>query len=108
MNFKIPLPLILILALFLIFSTMAKVVFNSNHELKLAEEYISKNELANAMTHYVRSIQWYVPGLNLQERAAEGLWEVALKNEAQNNSENALKAYRRSGHAVRTLIARVG
>ena len=94
MNIKIPLPLILILALFLIFSTVAKIVLNSNHELKLAEEYASKNELASAMTHYVRSIQWYVPGLNLQERAAEGLWEVALKNEAQNDSENALNAYR--------------
>lgn len=94
MNIKIPAPLILILGLFLISSTVGKVYLNANHELKLAEEAISNNNLASAMTHYVRSIQWFVPGLNLQERAAEGLWKVGLKYEAQNDSENALNAYR--------------
>jgi len=46
------------------------------------------------MTHYVRSIQWFVPGLDLQESAAEGLWNAGLQYEAENNSENALNAYR--------------
>ncbi len=94
MNFRIPVPLILVLGLFLIISTVGKIYFNSKHELRLAEESISKNNPADAMTHYVRSIQWFVPGLNLQDRAAQGLWKVALNYEAETDSENALNAYR--------------
>jgi hypothetical protein len=94
MNFKIPVPLILILGLFLIFSTVGKIYFNAKNELKLAEDFISKDNPEDAVTHYVRSIQWFVPGLNLQEMAAQGLWDVALKYEAQNDSDNALTAYR--------------
>lgn len=94
MKLKIPIPLILILGLFLILSTVGKIYFNAKNELKLADESVSKDNLEDAMTHYARSIQWFIPGLNLQERAAEGLWEVALKHEGQNDSDKALAAYR--------------
>ena len=94
MNPKNHASLILSLVLFLVLTTMGKIYLNSNHEFKMAEELVSKNKFAEAVTHYERSIQWYVPGLRLQERAAEGLWEVAQKYETQNDFENAINAYR--------------
>jgi len=86
--------LILSLAFILVLSTMAKIYLNSKGELKLAEKLASQNHFREAVTHYERSIQWHVPGLNLQNRAAQGLWKIAQKYEAENDFENAINAYR--------------
>jgi len=94
MNPKNHASLILSLVLVLVLSTMAKIYLNSNSEFNLAEEFVSKNNFEDAVTHYERSIQWHVPGLDLQNRAAEGLWKVARKFEAEKDFESALNAYR--------------
>lgn len=87
-------PWILSLVLILVLTTLAKIYLNANKEFKLAEESASKNDFAEAAAHYERSIQWHIPGLHLQERAAEGLWKAAKTHESQNDLENALNAYR--------------
>jgi tetratricopeptide (TPR) repeat protein len=87
-------PLILSLVCVLILSTLAKVYLNSRDEFILAEELVSKNNVAEAVAHYERSLQWHVPGSNLQDRAAEGLWNVAQKFETEKDFENAINAYR--------------
>ncbi|GJL79354.1 MAG: hypothetical protein NPINA01_23430 [Nitrospinaceae bacterium] len=94
MNPKNHVSLILSLVLILLLSTLAKIYLNANAEFNLAEEFASKNNFKDAVTHYERSIQWHLPGLNLQERAAEGLWKVAQKYEAEEDFENAINAYR--------------
>lgn len=90
-----PILVIILFAIFLLtFSIAIKIYLNAELEYKRANTLFAQNKLAEAMTHYERSIQWFLPGLSLQNRAAEGLWNVGEKYEANGDTENALAAYR--------------
>ncbi|MBC8284728.1 MAG: hypothetical protein H8E32_13010 [Nitrospinae bacterium] len=52
-----------------------------------------KND-AEAITHFERAIQWYIPGSATATLAAENLWEIALQYESKNLTEEALKTCR--------------
>lgn len=75
-------------------SGLIKVYLNAEDELEKADAFFSEKDFAQAATHYERSIRWYFPGSGLQDRAAEGLWRVALGHETAGNNERALNDYR--------------
>ncbi len=94
MKWKPSVLMILIAILVLSYSTVIKIYLNAEREYNLANTLFAQNNLLEAMTHYERSIQWFLPGLSLQDRAAQGLWNVGEKYEAKSDTENALAAYR--------------
>ncbi|MFQ5449814.1 MAG: hypothetical protein ACE5E9_04260 [Nitrospinaceae bacterium] len=86
--------IISLLVFILGFSTFVKVCWNAREELQVAERYARQNQNAQAAVHYERSIHWFVPVLDFQCRAAEGLWKIARDYEARGDTENALGTYR--------------
>lgn len=94
MNWKYSSLLMLALVLVLSLTTVIKIYLNAQREYRLGADFVSQNNLMEAVSHYERSIQWFLPGLSLQDKAAHGLWDVAEKYEAQGDTENALNAYR--------------
>ncbi|MCH8157644.1 MAG: hypothetical protein IID18_07845 [Nitrospinae bacterium] len=74
--------------------TLGKVYWNASSELKQGADAFAQNEYAEAVTHYERSIQWFLPGTGLQDRAAEGFWKTAEHYEKAGEVQNAIDAYR--------------
>ncbi|MBI4389202.1 MAG: hypothetical protein HY580_03395 [Nitrospinae bacterium] len=72
----------------------AKVYMNAAAELRQGGEYSAKGLPDQAAVHYERSIRWYLPGLDIGENAAEGLWKTAAQYESRGDMENALNSYR--------------
>jgi hypothetical protein len=85
--------------LFFGISTVYKVYINANSEFQTGEELFAQNNHKEAVVHFERVIRWYIPGLNLKDKAAQKLWEIAQNYEADHKLENALNTYRilRSG-----------
>ena len=75
-------------------SGLIKIYLNAVDELEKADAFFDQKDFAQAATHYERSIRWHLPGSGLQDRAAEGLWEVASNHEAAGDHERALNDYR--------------
>ena len=85
--------------LFFGLSTVIKVYISANSEFQSGEELLAQNNPKEAVVHFERAIRWYIPGLNLQEDAANKIWQIAQNYEAKHNLEKALNTYRilRSG-----------
>lgn len=91
---KFPSRLIFIAMLILIVSTMGKIYINATAELQQGEEFAKGGSQAEAVTHYERAILWYLPGAGVQDRAADGLWKIAVDYESAGDLENAINSYR--------------
>lgn len=94
MNSKATVLTILTAIFLLLAGTTLKVYLSASSELDSAERLAIDNNLSDAVVHFERSIRWYLPGLHLQDRAAEGLWKIGLEYESRSDTENALSAYR--------------
>ena len=94
--------------LFLGLSTAFKVYINAGNEFQKGEEYLTQNIPLEAVVHYERTIRWYIPGLGLQEKAAQRIWQIAEDFESADNPENAINVYRilRAGfYSTRSLYS---
>ncbi|NIU44247.1 MAG: hypothetical protein GWN72_08335 [Nitrospinaceae bacterium] len=86
---------ILTVVLILSGSTIIKIYLNAQGELNQAQQRVAENELEEAVTHYERSLQWFVPALDLQEKAAQGLWDIGETYETKGEEKKALNTFRR-------------
>jgi len=80
--------------LFLGLSTAFKIYINANGEFQKGEKYFAQNNPLEAVVHYERTLRWYIPGLNLNEKAAQKIWEIAGNFENADSAEKALNTYR--------------
>lgn len=94
MNFKTTAtPISLALTIILVF-TVVKVFITGKKEFRIAEEYLAKHELTQAVNHYERAIQWHMPFSQTPNQAAEKLWTIAQDFQVQNRIPESLKTYR--------------
>ncbi len=80
--------------LILSLATIGKVCLNALAELQQGEEAFAQQNYSQAVTHYERSIQWFLPMVSIQDRAASGLWETASIYEMNGEVQKAINAYR--------------
>ena len=87
------------LCLFLLFLVVSYVGIQGYRDYQMAEAAKAKGEMTAAITHYQRSIKWYLPGAFYVAKAAEGLWQVGIEAENKGDNVTALMAYQelRSG-----------
>lgn len=90
-----PLALQIGIILFIMASSfLVKVYLNASSHLETANKFLAEKNYADASTHFQRSLDWFFPGLDLKEQAAEGLWNIAQHYESQNDLQQALDTYR--------------
>ncbi len=87
MTLKIPL-----ISLFLLFLVVSYVGIQGYRDYRIGEAAKAKGELTTAVTHYHRSIKWYLPGAFYVAGAAEGLWQVGMEAERKDDKVLALMA----------------
>ena len=92
-EFKTRFLLIFFTILILIAGTLGKIYTNAVMELQQAEALLGQSQ-AEAVAHYERAIHWYLPGIGVQDRAAEGLWNIAGRYESSGDLQNAISNYR--------------
>lgn len=80
--------------LLLALGTVGKVYLNATAELKQGEEAFAQKDYSLAVTHYERSIQWFLPITDIQDKAADGLWKTASHFDRVGETQNAIDAYR--------------
>lgn len=80
--------------LILVVSTMGKIYISSTMELQEAEKFAAGDSPVEAVAHYERAMHWYLPLGGVQDRAAEGLWKIAVRQESAGDLENAINGYR--------------
>lgn len=73
---------------------MIRVVLEARSEFSEAEAALSKAHTDEAITHYRRAIQWYLPANPYVERAIDRLGELAQQAERNGNRALALRAWR--------------
>ncbi len=78
----------------LLVTTVIKIYSSAHDEFRLAEQLAGEKKYAEAVPHYERAIHWYLPGLDVTDRAAAGLWRIAEAHEAAGEPQQALDAYR--------------
>jgi len=91
---------------FLLFLVVAYVGVQGYREYQRAEVAKAKKDLEAAITHYQRSIKWYLPGAFYVTRAADGLWQIGVEAEGKGDRQMALTAYqelRSSFYAARSF-----
>ena len=92
--------------LFFGLSTIFKVYISAKSEFQKGEEFFAQENSQEAVVHFERVIRWYIPGLTLQDRAAQKIWGIAENYETNHDSERAINTYRilRSGfYSTRSL-----
>ncbi len=92
----------------LLLSILTKVYVEGAIEWRGAQKAEESGDFAQAIVHYQRSIQWYLPFLPRVERAAERLFSLGEARERAGDREGALAAYRvlRSGaYSIRWLVS---
>jgi hypothetical protein len=94
MNFKTITSFILTALIVLIIFTCIKIISTSKSEFILAEDHLARDELSKAITHYERSLHWFLPFSQTPYQAAEKLWALAQRLQSQNQTSEALKTYR--------------
>lgn len=92
--YKIPVILLTAFAV-LILCTLMKIFINASEELQKAEQFLAENKVEEAVTHYERAIEWFIPWMDGPEKAAQGLWKIAGQYETGNDLEAAVTVYRR-------------
>ena len=75
-------------------SFLVKVYLNASSHLETANKFLAEENYADASIHFQRSLDWFFPGLDLKEQAAEGLWNIARHFESKNDLQHALDTYR--------------
>lgn len=91
---------------FLLFLVVAYVGIQGYREYQRAETSRAKGDFTAAITHYQRSIKWYLPGAFYVTKAAEGLWKIGEEAQEKGEREMALTAYqelRSSFYAARSF-----
>lgn len=78
---------------FLLFLVVGYVGIQGYREHQKAEVAKAEGDLTAAITHYQRSIKWYLPGAFYVAKAAGGLWQVGMEAERKGDNEIALVAY---------------
>jgi hypothetical protein len=84
----------------------AKVAYNASQDFALGEDAYAHGEYKRAITHYARTIKWYIPLSMVVQRAVERLWQLGTEAEARNEISLALAAYqalRSSLYAVQSF-----
>src|SRR5262245_34340367 len=84
----------------------AKVAYNANQDFALGEDACTHGEYKRAITHYERTIKWYIPLSTAVQRAVERLWQLGTEAEARGEVSLALEAYqtlRSSLYAVQSF-----
>jgi hypothetical protein len=95
-----------LLIVFMVGSVVVYVWFQGQKELRNAEGAREKGDREAAITHYARSIKWYLPGAPHVTKAAEGLWAIGVAAEKNADRQTALIAYqelRSSFYAARSF-----
>jgi hypothetical protein len=72
----------------------AAVAYRSQQEFARAEAAYQSGAYPEAMTHYERTIKWYLPYSGSVRRAVERLWDIGVAAEARADTTLALTAYR--------------
>jgi len=85
---------IALMVFLLVLGPFLKVYMNASAELEIARSLAAKNKPEKAVPHFERSIQWFVPGSDMPEQAASGLWAIAEAYEQSDRLEEALAAFR--------------
>jgi hypothetical protein len=70
------------------------VAYRSQQEFARAEAALQSGDYAGAITHYERSIKWYLPYSGSVRRAVARLWDIGVAAEARADTAQALTAYR--------------
>jgi hypothetical protein len=84
----------------------AKVSSNARQDFALGEDAYAHGAYKQAMTHYERTIKWYIPLSTVVQRAVERLWQLGTEAEARGELSLALEAYqtlRSSLYAVQSF-----
>ncbi len=94
------------MCLFLLLAVVVYVGVQGYREYHKAATARIAGDLPEAITHYQRSIKWYLPGAPYVNRAADELWEVGVEAEKKGDRETALTAFqelRSSFYAARSF-----
>jgi tetratricopeptide (TPR) repeat protein len=94
------------MCLFLFLAVVVYVGIQGYREHQKALTARAEGDLAEAITHYQRSIKWYLPGAPFGNRSAEGLWEIGEAAQERGDQETALTAFqelRSSFYAARSF-----
>ncbi len=83
-----------VLALVAVIMMAGILEFRARSELALAREALSRSEVPEALKHYSRALNWYVP-FGSAETAAQELLELGLKLKDQGHFEEARLALSR-------------
>ncbi len=94
MNTKNTIVLIAIIVGILFITTVVKIYASAHGELKLAQKLVQEKRLTDAIPHFERAIHWYLPGLDVTDKAAQGLWDTAQTFETTGELQKALDSYR--------------
>jgi hypothetical protein len=70
------------------------VAYRSQQEYARAEAAHQRGAYAEAITHYERTIKWYLPYSGSVRRAVTRLWDIGVAAEARADTSLALAAYR--------------
>src|SRR5882672_11217838 len=70
-----------------------KVAYNARQDFVLGEDAYAHSEYKRAITHYERTIKWYIPLSTVVQRAVERLWQLGTEAEARGEISLALEAY---------------
>lgn len=95
-----------LIILFLLSLLVGYIAIQGYREYREAEGAKAEGDLSAAITHYQRSIKWYLPGVFYVAKAAEGLWQLGMEAETKGDKIMALMAYQelRSGfYAARSF-----
>jgi tetratricopeptide (TPR) repeat protein len=97
---------IISMCLFLLLAVVVYVGVQGYREYQKALTARAEGNLAKAITHYQRSIKWYLPGAPHVDRSAEGLWKIGEAAQEKGDRETALTAFqelRSSFYAARSF-----
>ncbi len=83
---------ITLICLFLLLLVAGYVGIQGYSDYQKAEAAKARGDLTTAVTHYRRSIKWYLPGAFYVAKAAEGLWQVGMEAERKEDKVLALMA----------------
>lgn len=70
------------------------VAYRSHQEFARAEAAYQRSDYTEAMTHYERTIKWYLPYSGSVRRAVGRLWDIGMAAESRADTSLALAAYR--------------
>src|SRR5215813_12205742 len=97
---------VLCILLFISVMLLMKTIYRAKQEFVYGEQAFTHGEYEAAITHYERTIKWYIPLSTAVQRAVERLWQLGTEAEARGNWRLALEAYqtlRSSLYAVQSF-----